>query len=115
MDQAAIVEGACKNVEARPKIANKSSDEFGSILATGISFMIFFQVILNVGGISRTIPLTGIPLPMISTGGSSLIITLASIGILFSINKKIEPEKKTRKKINVSPMKVNKNLSISRK
>ena len=94
---------------------NKSSDEFGSILATGISFMLFFQVLLNIGGISRTIPLTGIPLPMISTGGTSLIVTLASIGILFSINKKIEPENKTRKKINVSPVKLNNKLNLSRR
>tara|TARA_B100001142_G_scaffold188098_1_gene187267 strand:- start:21144 stop:22334 length:1191 start_codon:yes stop_codon:yes gene_type:complete len=97
------------------KIANKSSDEFGSILATGISFMLFFQVLLNIGGISRTIPLTGIPLPMISTGGTSLIVTLASIGILFSINKKIEPENKTRKKINVSPVELNNKLNLSRR
>ena len=96
-------------------MSNKSSDEFGSILATGISFMLFFQVLLNIGGISRTIPLTGIPLPMISTGGTSLIVTLASIGILFSINKKIEPENKTRKKINVSPVELNNKLNLSRR
>ena len=77
--------------------------------------MLFFQVLLNIGGISRTIPLTGIPLPMISTGGTSLIVTLASIGILFSINKKIEPENKTRKKINVSPVKLNNKLNLSRR
>ena len=77
--------------------------------------MLFFQVLLNIGGISRTIPLTGIPLPMISTGGTSLIVTLASIGILFSINKKIEPENKTRKKINVSPVELNNKLNLSRR
>ena len=97
------------------RIANKSSDEFGSILATGISFMLFFQVLLNIGGISRTIPLTGIPLPMISTGGTSLIVTLASIGILFSINSRIEPERKTRKTINVEPVKLNNKLNLSRR
>ena len=72
-------------------------------------------MLLNIGGISRTIPLTGIPLPMISTGGTSLIVTLASIGILFSINKKIEPENKTRKKINVSPVELNNKLNLSRR
>jgi cell division protein FtsW len=96
------------------KIANKSSDQFGSLLASGISLLLIFQVLLNIGGISRTIPLTGIPLPMLSAGGTSLIITLCAIGILFSINRQIMPKEKERKKINITPIDLNNKMLTRR-
>jgi cell division protein FtsW len=97
------------------KIANKASDEFGSLLATGISLMIIFQVLLNVGGISRSIPLTGIPLPMISSGGTSTIMTLTAIGILLSIDKKIKSNDKKRKNIIINNIHSNSQKAPRRK
>ena len=97
------------------KIANKASDEFGSLLATGISLMIVFQVLLNIGGISRSIPLTGIPLPMISSGGTSTIMTLTAIGILLSIDKKIKSNGKKRKNIIINNIHSNSQKAPRRK
>jgi cell division protein FtsW len=84
------------------------------LLASGISLLLIFQVLLNIGGISRTIPLTGIPLPMLSAGGTSLIITLCAIGILFSINRQIMPKEKERKKINITPIDLNNKMLTRR-
>lgn len=66
---------------------------FGSLLAFGISFQIALQVFLNVGAVSGLLPITGIPLPFMSYGGSSLMITAISVGILTNIgrnNRKVE-------------------------
>ncbi|MBO8126017.1 MAG: putative lipid II flippase FtsW [Firmicutes bacterium] len=68
------------------RIALKAPDFFGSLLATGLTSMIVFQAAMNIGVISGALPITGITLPLISYGGSSLAITLASIGILLNIS-----------------------------
>jgi rod shape determining protein RodA len=60
-------------------------DTFGQQLAVGITVMIFFQMFVNIGMNLGIMPVTGIPLPFISLGGTSLFVTLASIGILQSI------------------------------
>jgi rod shape determining protein RodA len=60
-------------------------DSFGQQLAVGITVMIFFQMFVNIGMNLGIMPVTGIPLPFISLGGTSLFVTLASIGILQSI------------------------------
>ena len=65
----------------------KSRDEFGYYLAMGITIWIGMQALINIGGITRTIPLTGIPLPLISYGGSSLITTMAAIGVLLNVSR----------------------------
>ncbi|MDA1475679.1 putative lipid II flippase FtsW [Bacillus changyiensis] len=67
-------------------IARKCEDPFGSLLAIGISSMIALQTFINLGGISGLIPLTGVTLPFISYGGSSLVVLLASMGILVNIS-----------------------------
>lgn len=64
-----------------------SRDYFGKYLALGITSMIFIQVIMNVYVVTGLMPVTGIPLPLVSYGGSSLITILTSIGILFNVNK----------------------------
>ncbi len=69
------------------KIAKNAPDKFGYLLAGGITSWIFFQAFINMGSISGIIPMTGIPLPFISYGGSSLITVLAGIGILVNISK----------------------------
>lgn len=67
-------------------IARKCDDPFGSLLAIGISSMIAIQSFINLGGISGLIPLTGVTLPFISYGGSSLVVLMASAGILVNIS-----------------------------
>ena len=56
-------------------------------LAMGIVCWIAFQALINIGGITRSIPLTGIPLPFVSYGGSSLIMVMAGVGVLLSVSR----------------------------
>jgi rod shape determining protein RodA len=65
--------------------ASSSRDPFGRLLATGICTYILFQVFINVGVNIRLVPVTGIPLPFISQGGSSLVTLFVALGILQSI------------------------------
>jgi len=67
------------------RVASRSRDPFGRLVATGIVVMILSQVFINVGVNVRLFPVTGIPLPFISQGGSSLISTFMAVGLLQSI------------------------------
>ena len=69
------------------KIALKCENLFGKYLAFGIIFMLAFQALLNLCVVIGLIPVTGVTLPFLSYGGSSLLITLASIGIILNISK----------------------------
>lgn len=69
------------------KIAMNAVDYFGSLVATGITVMIAVQVILNVAVVTNTIPNTGVPLPFISYGGTSLVIMMSAMGVLLNISK----------------------------
>ena len=69
------------------KIARKSDELFGKYLAFGITFQIAFQAILNLMVVVGLIPVTGVTLPFLSYGGSSLLITLYSVGILLNISR----------------------------
>ena len=64
-------------------------DQFGMLLATGIVCWIAYQSLINVGGVTRSIPLTGIPMPFLSYGGSALASLLAGVGILLSISRRV--------------------------
>lgn len=66
-------------------ISKNSSDRFGTFLGIGIATMFAFHVIVNIGMNIGILPVTGIPLPFISAGGTSMIISLIAIGILESI------------------------------
>lgn len=68
-------------------IARHATDLYGRLVATGISTWISFQAFVNMGAISGLLPLTGIPLPFISYGGSALMFTLAATGILLNISR----------------------------
>lgn len=68
-------------------IARMSCDQQGKILALGIASMLAIQSLFNLASIVALVPLTGIPLPFISYGGSSLFVTMTSIGILLNIKR----------------------------
>lgn len=67
------------------QIAYESKDRFGSLLACGITALIFFHVAINVGIVIGLLPVTGVPLTFMSYGGSHLIMSMMAIGILLSI------------------------------
>jgi cell division protein FtsW len=69
------------------RVIMRARDDFGSLLAVGIVSWIGYQAIINVGGITRVLPLTGIPLPFLSYGGSALMSMLAGVGILLSVSR----------------------------
>ena len=69
------------------KIAIKCEDKFGKYIAFGITFGISFQAILNLMVVVGLIPVTGVTLPFLSYGGSSLLISMISIGILLNVGK----------------------------
>lgn len=69
------------------KIARNSNDLFGKYLAFGITFGLAFQTVLNLSVVVGLIPVTGVTLPFVSYGGSSLLITMISIGILLNISR----------------------------
>ncbi len=68
-------------------IALRAKDNFGSLIAIGITALIAIQVILNIAVVTNSMPNTGISLPFLSYGGSSLVILLASMGILMNISR----------------------------
>jgi len=82
------------------RIALAAPDTFGVILASGITCSLIFQAIVNVGVITASLPVTGVPLPLISFGGSSLIVSMASIGLLLAISRRTMPATKEEKEEN---------------
>ena len=69
--------------------ATKGAEDFFSFLmATGITLVYAIQTIINALVVSGSIPPTGLPLPLISSGNTSLIITMASMGVLYAISRK---------------------------
>lgn len=72
------------------KIAIAAKDTYGKLLAAGITSYLVFQTLLNISVVTSTIPVTGITLPFLSYGGSSLLVSLFSIGILLNISKTTE-------------------------
>ena len=70
------------------RIVLHAQDDFGYLLAAGVVCWIAFQALINVGGITRAIPMTGIPMPFLSYGGSALASLLAGIGILLSVSRR---------------------------
>jgi cell division protein FtsW len=64
---------------------------FGKLLAAGITSYITFQALLNMLSVTNTIPFTGVPLPFISFGGSSLVVNLLAVGILLNVSRHLQP------------------------
>jgi cell division protein FtsW len=69
------------------RTAFRAPDTFGALLATGIISCIAFQAMINIGGITTTIPFTGVPLPFISYGGTSLFVVMSLVGVLINVSR----------------------------
>lgn len=67
------------------RIAVRAPDTFGRLLAAGITSWIGLQTIVNLGAVTGLLPITGVPLPFVSYGGTSLVVTLAAIGVLSNV------------------------------
>jgi len=69
------------------QIAKNTTDPFGVLVAVGISFNLIFYAFINVAVVTSILPVTGLPIPLISYGGSGTLINLAAIGILLNISQ----------------------------
>ena len=67
------------------RIAVRAPDTFGRFLAAGVTAWIGLQTIMNLGAVTGVLPITGVPLPLVSFGGTALVVTLAGIGVLASV------------------------------
>jgi cell division protein FtsW len=81
----AVVAGFSAIAWAGFSIALAAKDPFGQRLAAGMTTLIVGQAVLNMGGVLGVLPLTGVPVPLLSFGGTSLIVTLAGIGMVLSV------------------------------
>jgi cell division protein FtsW len=72
-------------VYAGIRIALRAPDSFGRLLAAGITGWFGIQAITNLGAVTGLLPITGVPLPFVSFGGSALVVSLTAVGILVSI------------------------------
>jgi cell division protein FtsW len=70
-------------------VATNSPDRFGALVAVGITTWITVQALVNLGAAVGLLPITGVPLPLVSAGGSSLIVTMAACGVLLSIARRV--------------------------
>jgi cell division protein FtsW len=82
------------------KIALEAPDAFGTLLACGLTCSLVLQALLNLAVVTATVPFTGTPLPFISFGGSSLVVSLASAGLLLSISRGASPEESEKRAAN---------------
>jgi cell division protein FtsW len=72
------------------RAATQSPDRFGALLALGLVAWVGAETLINVGAVVGVLPVTGIPLPFISFGGSSLVITMAAAGVLVNVARQGE-------------------------
>ena len=68
------------------RVVNRAKDRFGALLALGATAIIFWHVIINVAMVTGVLPVAGIPLPFLSYGGSSLVVTMVAIGVLINVS-----------------------------
>ena len=69
------------------RIAMRAPDMFGRLLASGITIWLGLQALVNLGAVTGILPITGVPLPFVSFGGSSLVVSLGAVGVLISIGR----------------------------
>jgi cell division protein FtsW len=80
------------------RIAMLAVDPFGTILASGLTCSLVSQAIVNVGVVTASLHFTGVPLPFISFGGSSLMVSMARVGLLLAISRRTLPSEEPRSK-----------------
>jgi rod shape determining protein RodA len=68
------------------KIASQARDRFGAVVAVGVSAMIFWHTIINIGMVTSLLPVVGVTLPLFSYGGSSIVTIMAGVGLLMNIS-----------------------------
>lgn len=69
------------------RVAAHARDQFGTLLALGMACWIAYQGLINVAGVTRSLPMTGVPLPFISYGGSALAALMTGMGVLLSVSR----------------------------
>jgi cell division protein FtsW len=69
------------------RIALRAPDPFGRLLAGGITAWLGLQALVNLGAVTGVLPITGVPLPFVSFGGSSLVVSMAAVGVLMSVGR----------------------------
>lgn len=75
-------------------IANNAADSFGGLIVTGVITHVAVQLVINVGVVTNTIPNTGVTLPFISYGGTSLVFMMIEIGMVLAVSRQIRPYEK---------------------
>lgn len=70
------------------KIASTQTDQFGYLLASGMTLSLFINIAINLGVVTAILPVTGLPLPFLSYGGSSLLISSAAVGVLLNLSRR---------------------------
>jgi cell division protein FtsW len=74
------------------RVALASPDAFGTVLAAGLTCSLIFQALINIAVVTALVPVTGVPLPFISFGGSSLVVSMMAIGLLLAISRGTLPK-----------------------
>jgi len=74
------------------KVAWGQPDKFGYLLASGMVLSLFINIAINIGVVTSLLPVTGLPLPFFSYGGSSLLMSSAAIGIILNLSRRVVPQ-----------------------
>ncbi|MBP1632753.1 MAG: ftsW, partial [Acidobacteria bacterium] len=72
-------------------VALRCRDRFGRLVAIGITTWLAAQALVNIGGVTGVLPITGVPLPFVSYGGSALLTELVAVGLLVRIAREVPP------------------------
>jgi cell division protein FtsW len=78
------------------RTALRAPDRFGMLLAAGVTTWILVQAFVNIGAVIGALPITGVPLPFVSFGGSSLLVLMAAAGLLLNVARHARPSTATR-------------------
>lgn len=79
------------------RVARTAPDRFGMLVAAGITIWIGVQALVNIGAVTATMPITGVPLPLVSFGGSSLVVSLIAMGILTNIARRAKGPRRAKR------------------